>query len=374
MYDLALEFSERGNNVTVVTLSENLNRNFEIEKKNGITILRFKTGKIEFAKSKFIRGLNEFFISYRIWKYGKKYFVNNPSDLLIWYSPTIFFGKIISKLKKLNNSRTYLILRDIFPQWAIDTGNLKKGFFYYFLKKMEIFQYNQADKIGVQSPSNLEYFRQNKFKKSYRLEVLYNWTKVQSRKVPCSNFRKNLNIEDKIIFFYGGNIGIAQDIDNILRLATNLKDCKEAYFLIFGDGSEFNRIDSLIKLKNLKNISLNHSLSQEKYLSILSEVDVGIISLDKNFKTSNFPGKMLGYMEFSLPMLISLNKGNDLKDLIEKSNSGYVSYNGDDESLKTNALEFIKNPNLINRLGVNSRALLEQKFTSKKAVDKILSP
>ena len=79
-------------------------------------------------------------------------------------------------------------------------------------------------------------------------------------------------------------------------------------------------------------------------------------------------------MEFSLPMLISLNKGNDLKDLIEKSNSGYVSYNGDDESLKTNALQFIKNPNLINILGINSRALLEQKFTSKKAVDKILSP
>ena len=99
MYDLALEFSERGNNVTVITLSENLTRNFEIEKKNGITILRFKTGKIEFAKSKFIRGLNEFFISYRIWKYGKKYFVNNPSDLLIWYSPTIFFGKIILLLR-----------------------------------------------------------------------------------------------------------------------------------------------------------------------------------------------------------------------------------------------------------------------------------
>ena len=95
MYDLAMEFNQMGNNVTVITLSEEIDRNLEIENSNGITILRFKSGKIESANSKLIRGLNELLISYKIWIYGKKYFKKNPSDLLVWYSPTIFFGKII---------------------------------------------------------------------------------------------------------------------------------------------------------------------------------------------------------------------------------------------------------------------------------------
>ena len=371
MYDLAMEFNQMGNNVTVITLSEEIDRNLEIENSNGITILRFKSGKIESANSKLIRGLNELLISYKIWIYGKKYFKKNPSDLLVWYSPTIFFGKIISKLKKINKSKTYLILRDIFPQWALDTGILKKGISYSFLKQMEIFQYNQADKIGVQSPSNLDYFNHNNLK--YNLEVLYNWTKVQTEPPPFYNFRDKFGLKNKVVFFYGGNIGIAQDIDNIIRLAINLIDQVEAHFLIVGDGSEFNRIKNIIKDKNLNNISLHPSVTQNKYLSMLSEFDIGIISLDKNFKTSNFPGKMLGYMEFSLPMLISLNKGNDLKNLIEKFDSGYVSFNGDDTNFANNALKLLNNSIKRKKMGINSRKLLEKKFTSKNAANMILS-
>ncbi len=355
-----------------MTLSEDINKNVDIENYNGITILRIKTGKISSSSSRLIRAINETLISYKIWKYGKDYFSNNGCDLIVWYSPTIFFGKIIHKLKKYYKSKTYLVLRDIFPDWAWDTGQIKNYLIYKYFKKKEYFQYDQADTIGVQSPSILTYFERKKLDSKYNLEVLYNWTKIQNKKVKFLNFRDKFKLKNKTIFFYGGNIGVAQDLDNVVRLAKNLINFQKIHFLLVGDGTEFNRISRLIKKNRLDNISLYQSVNQYEYLSLLSEVDVGLISLNKNFKTSNYPGKMLGYMEFYLPILMSTNKENDLISLIESSNSGLVSINGDDEMFLKNTITLFKNIKMRKKMGDNSFKLLKEKFSSESAADKIL--
>ena len=373
IHDLANRFSDLGNNVTIITLSEEINEKIEIEVVNNIKIIRIKIGKISASTNKISRAINEMSISYKVWKYGKEYFLNNKCDLLIWYSPTIFFGKVINKIKKLSNAKTYLILRDIFPQWALDFGVLKKGIVYYYFKMMELYQYKQADVIGVQSPSDLEYFKKNNLYQKYKIEVLYNWTQVQNEVLIKSSYRNKFNLNDKVVFFYGGNIGIGQDIDNILRLAKNLIKKSKAHFLLVGDGSEFERINMLIKSEKLSNVTLKKSVKQKEYLSMLSEFDIGLISLNKNFTTSNFPGKMLGYMEFSMPMLISLNKGTDLEILIKKTNSGLTSINGDDETFKNNALVLLQNSNLREKMSINSNDLLFDKFTAEIASTKILS-
>ncbi len=373
-HDLAIEFDNKGYKVTVVTLSEDITENFEVEYYNNIDILRIKSGRISSSNSRIVRGINEILISYRIWKYGKNYFLNNDCDLIVWYSPTIFFGKIINKLKNLYKAKTYLVLRDIFPDWAWDTGQIKNFILYKYFKIKEYYQYDQADIIGVQSPSILNYFIEKKLDSKYNLEVLYNWTKIQSKKIKFLDFRNKYNLKDKIIFFYGGNIGVAQDIDNIVRLAKNLVKYKKIHFLLVGEGSEFKRINNIIKEENLKNISLHKSLNQNKYLSLLSEVDVGIISLNKKFKTSNYPGKMLGYMEFKIPILLSSNRENDLIDLLETTNSGFVSINGDDEMFRTNAIKLFENVELRKEMGNNAFELLNEKFSSKSAADQIFSP
>ena len=124
-HDLAIEFDNKGYKVTVVTLSEDITDNFEVEYCNNIDILRIKSGRISSSNSRIIRGINEILISYKIWKHGKHYFLNNNCNLIVWYSPTIFFGKIINKLKNLYKVE-YIFLRIFF---LIGHGILKLKFF-----------------------------------------------------------------------------------------------------------------------------------------------------------------------------------------------------------------------------------------------------
>jgi len=371
MYDLGQDLLLKGHEVSIITVCEDIDEKIQISNEDGVNVVRVKSGKIDGA-NRYIRALNEIRLSSSIWKNGKDFFNNNTCELVIWYSPSIFFGSLIKKIKEKNNCFSYLILRDIFPQWALDTGILKKGIIFNFFKKVEIVQYDNADIIGVQSPDNLTYFKNNNLYDKYKIEVLYNWTSLVNTENLKTDFRLKLGLQNKVVFFYGGNIGQAQDLQNIIRLASRIQNETSAHFLIVGDGTESIKLKKIISELQLKNISILKSVDQSTYFAMLSEFDVGLISLEKNFRTSNFPGKMLGYMQYSKPILASINPGNDLKKILLDNNAGLVSINGDDDLLVTNCLYLIQNPDARNTIGNNGYNLLKNIFSVNNASSQIL--
>jgi len=336
-------------------------------------VLRVRTGPIKGVR-KVVRAINEWRLSSVMWRSAKRFFESTPCDLVVYYSPTIFFGALVGRLKRLWGCSTYLILRDIFPQWAVDAGVLpERGLAYRFFRRKELEQYEVADVIGVQSPANLEYFSQAGLARRYRLEVLYHWTPESHGAIPQTDYRRRLGLEGKVVFFYGGNIGVAQDMDNIVRLAENVRDVPRIYFLLLGEGSEVERLRRSIRSKQLSNISIHPSVDQQTYLGVLSEFDVGLITLDRGLKTQNLPGKMLGYMYFGMPTLASINPGNDLREILEQHQAGLVCLNGEDKRLREYALQLAHDEELRRSIGENGRRLLRSQYTVARAARQILS-
>ena len=240
MRDLALEYVRQGHQVIVATPGDAVEGTARITEEDGVTLVRVKTGDLKYANKAF-RMWRECRLSATMWQGACKFFQANPCDLIVFYSPTIFFGDLVNRLKTIWGCPSYLILRDIFPQWAVDAGLIRKGMVYRYLKRKELAQYAAADLIGVEASGNLSYFRNELAGYDYRVEVLHNWLDV--RKQPASNsyWRHKLGLNNKVIFFYGGNIGVVQDLDNILRLAAGLRDHEEVFFLLVGSGSEVLR-------------------------------------------------------------------------------------------------------------------------------------
>src|SRR5574343_603487 len=129
---------------------------------------------------------------------------------IIWYSPTIFLGPLVAKLKRLHGCRSYLILRDLFPDWAVDAGVMRKGLAYRVLKWVESYQYRQADVIGVQTPANLPHLTPWD-DGTRRIEVLPNWL-APAVSAPCSLDVSQTALAGRRIFVYAGNMGVAQDM------------------------------------------------------------------------------------------------------------------------------------------------------------------
>jgi len=205
-----------------------------------------------------------------------------------------------------------------------------------------------------------------------KVEVLHNWIKLGNN-VEVGDERRQLGLEGKVVFFYGGNIGVAQEMDNIVGLAEDLHEHPEVYFLLVGGGSEVQRLKSVIKAKELGNIMIHRPVSQQRYFGMLSQFDIGLISLSRKLKTHNLPGKMLGYMHFSKPILACINPGNGLKNILEESESGLVCYSGEREQLSACALRLARDAKLRWQMGRNGRAVLEERFSVGRVASQILS-
>jgi O26-antigen biosynthesis N-acetyl-L-fucosamine transferase len=372
VHDLAAELGRRGNHAVVLTPSEAVGGELESRIEDGVTVVRVKTGPIK-GVQRIIRAANEVRLPARIWRSAKRFLRQNPCDLILFYSPTIFFGALVRKLKALWNCPAYLILRDIFPDWAVDAGVLQKGLICRYFRRVAAEQYRIADVIAVQSPANLPFFAAEFPREKFRLKVLFNWTALQEGPQPRTNYRASLGLKGKIVFLYGGNLGVAQDMDNILRLAARLAFRQDVRFLLVGEGSEVRRLRKSIEPNGAHNVQILPGMPQGEYLSMVSEFDVGLISLDGRLTTHNVPGKLLSYLYWGMPVLASVNQGNDLFVLLREGGAGYCFANGDDEALMQAALRLADDADLRAAMGRNARRLLEQTFSVQHAANQIFA-
>lgn len=261
----------------------------------------------------------------------------------------------------------------MFPQWAIDAGLLKSGslierYFRFFEKT----SYSQADRIGLMSERNLEIFRETN--KGFPCEVLRNWASLTQVVLPDNyvSIRAQLNLENKIIYFYGGNIGHAQDMANLMRLTRKMMPHENAHFLFIGQGDEVQLINKLAKEWELNNFTYLPSVDQNTFKNILSEVDVGLFSLSARHSSHNFPGKLLGYMVQGLPILGSVNVGNDLLEIVNDSCSGFIHVNGEDDKLYNSALLLLNKDDIRYQYGENAQKLLREEFSVETAARNIV--
>lgn len=370
MYDLAVSMQGDGNQVTVLAPHVQIDEPMLIKEVDGIETIFFRSGQLKnIGKAK--RAINETLLPIKAWQATKKYFLNNHYDVIVYYSPSIFLGSLVRKLKNIWQAKSYLVLRDIFPQWTVDNGMIKpNSLIHKYFQCFEKVNYQAADKIGVMSVANLRLF-QNKTD-FHKYEVLNNWISID-QPTPSSNiFRKKLGLDEKIIFFYGGNIGQAQYMINLIDITKHFKSFKDVHFLFVGQGDEVNLLLQKQVEFNLNNMTYLPAISQSEYNQLVKEIDVGMFSLHPEHTTHNFPGKLMGYMEASKPILGVVNAGNDLQDLICSTQSGFVSTCVDDELLE-NAEKLAGSSVLRQELGGNGQKVLEKYFSVDSARTQILA-
>ncbi|WP_265427131.1 glycosyltransferase family 4 protein [Chryseobacterium sp. YIM B08800] len=363
--DLLRKFRNEGHDVTIVTPVERrrkISTNFS--EKEGVSILQVKTLNIQ--KTNIIeKGIGTLAIEYQYLSAIKKYTSNKKFDLVLYSTPPITFAKVIEFVKKRDGAKSYLLLKDIFPQNAVDMNMLKQGGFLHkqFLKK-EKKLYQISDTIGCMSPANVDFvLKYNPEIRNSKVEVnpntiepvAFNYSDEQKKAI-----REKYKIAiDKKVFVYGGNLGKPQGLDFLLETIENTK-YDEVFFLIVGNGTEFPKIEKWFKDNNPKNAKLLHKLPKEDYDHLLAACDVGLIFLDQNFKIPNFPSRLLSYLEMKIPVMVATDPNTDIGNIIEEAKCGYKVMAGDQNEMQQK-LESLLNDDL-QKLGENAEKLLKNEY------------
>lgn len=371
--DLSREFAEQGHETVVLVASPELDQPWKIDTEDSLIVARLQsptTKDISYTR----RLAGEFLMPFAMMRnYSKCPLSESRYDAIIWYSPTIFLGPFVRWLKQRNGCRSYLIVRDIFPQWAADMGLISRGLPFQFLNQIANYQYRSADVIGVQTPGNLSFFSGFRTKHpALRVEVLQNWlTKAPDR--GCAIDISRTKLAGRHIFVYAGNMGVAQQMDKLLNLACAMRDRQDVGFLFVGRGSEVQRLRQLAAQQSPNNILFEDEISPDDIPGLYRQCHVGMICLDSRHRTHNIPGKFLTYMQSGLPILASINDGNDLRDLVETHRVGRVSIDpsGNDLVALVDAMLSVElvDPGIATRCHM----LSDELFSSRAAVQQIIS-
>ncbi|WP_019908920.1 glycosyltransferase family 4 protein [Paenibacillus sp. HW567] len=368
--DLMQEFKDRGDEVYVTCQREKrYGKETELSVESGIHVLRVKTGNV--TKTGFIeKGISTLLLENQFIEAIKKYYNHVQFDLVIYSTPPITFVKIVEYIKKRDGSKSYLLLKDIFPQNAVDLGMIKeRSLVWHYFRKKEKKLYEISDHIGCMSQGNVDYVIEHNIEVgSYKIEVCPNSIKPvempQTSQSEKNNIRAKYNIpHDSVLYTYGGNLGKPQGIDFLLKFIESIKSMENIYLLIVGSGTEYEKIkDHLIESKQT-NTRLEKYLPKNEFDEILMASDVGLIFLDPRFTIPNFPSRLNSYMEFGLPILAATDINTDVKDMLYEAKCGLWSRSGDLEDFKNNVINLNSNEKLRLEMGSNGRVYLEENFT-----------
>jgi len=340
MQELAEELHKRQHTITVVTsypqynlTSEEKNKSFqEYKNENGINVLRVKT--LPYHKVNFMRrGISEVTIPYLFFSRIKKY-IKEKVDVIIVYTPPLSLAKVGNMVKKRFGGRFILNVQDIFPQNAVDLGVIKNSFVLKYFEMIEDNAYRDADVITAHSEGNKKFLTERKRVPCDKVTIVHNWidTEPYRKARNTGGFREKYGIRNKFILLFAGVIGPSQGLDLIISVAKDLKDNPDICFLLVGDGKERNRLETLAHDGGLHNIVFQEFVSKDDYPALVKEADVGLVCLSPSNKTPVVPGKILGYMAGSVPVVAFLHKESDGHALIKEAQCGYSVISDDREN------------------------------------------
>ena len=373
--DLLRKFRDNGHEVTIVSPAERKYGNkTKYIQQSGVRILNVWTTNIQ--KTNILeKGITTLLLEFYYYKAIKKYLNYKDIDLILYSTPPITFTNLIKQLKKASNAKTYLLLKDIFPQNAVDLNLLKYGgIVYNYFRKQEKVLYKISDFIGCMSPANLNYVLENNPEiEKNKLEVNPNSLEVKENSFGLvTDLYIKYNIpRNKIIFIFGGNLGIPQGIEFLKVNIAYCKSIKEAFFLIVGDGTEYDNFSHWIQTEGIINALLMKELPKSEYDEIIRLSHVGLIFLNPLFTIPNFPSRILSYMQNCLPVICATDIVTDIGETAVNNNFGYKCLTSDSEAFFEYVIKLL-DKNLRITMGKNGFEFLCKEYSVENSYNKII--
>ena len=376
--DLMRKFRDEGHVVYVIHPNERrLGKPTEVKTVGGIHCLGVRTLNVTRANVA-EKGIGQLLLEGLYKRAMKKHFGGVKFDLILYSTPPITFNKVIKAAKRRNpEAMTYLLLKDIFPQNAVDLGMMTKtgvkGMLYKMFRKKEKELYRISDFIGCMSPANVRFvLEHNPEVKAEKVEIAPNSYDVphagdeetkSQRDEKTKSIREKYGLPtDKPIFIYGGNMGKPQGIPFLVECMRAVKDREDCHFVIVGDGTEYPKLEAFVNECRPKAVSVFRSLPKADYDELAAACDVGLIFLDYRFTIPNYPSRLLPYLMSKKPILACTDPNCDTGSIATENGYGVWAPSNDAEAFVARVDELLNAD--LKQMGENGYQFFLNNYTS----------
>lgn len=363
--DLLNALLARGHQITALVGTSRPVDDSKIHFENGCEIVYFNISN-QFGVNKFKKGLIQLMIEPKMMHQLMRHLRGRRFDAVVYPTPPITLANVVKYCREEFGAESYLMLKDIFPQNAVDLGMMRRGgICHRYFSAIERRLYRFSDHIGCMSPANLEYMRRHLPPGARgKLELFPNTIRISP--LPAVPGRRNDGVTR---FVFGGNLGKPQAIDFLLNCLLKLRAEKRAHFDIIGAGSESARVQRFLKEHHIDNAHFSERLPREEYARLVMGSDVGLVLLSHDFTIPNYPSRILSYMQQKKAILAATDDVSDVRQLIEcDAKCGFWCSSADEDGFVEKVRFICDHPEILRECGENGYAYLCENFSVERSV------
>ncbi len=368
--DLMRELIRRGNEIYIASpVERRFGKPTHLIEYPHCQILKIKT--LNLQKTNVVeKGFGTLLLESQFDRAIRKFWGNIKFDLVLYSTPPITFNKVIERVKNRCGCPSYLMLKDIFPQNAVDLGMMKEGsLLHKMFRRKEERLYQISDRIGCMSPANCEFvIKHNPSVLPEKVELCPNAIEPVDNQKPTDDERNKLLSQfgiptDKTLFIYGGNLGKPQGIDFLLEVVAANEKNNNSHIVIVGSGTEYPKIQHWFENNKPVNSTLLSALPKADYDTLIRACHVGLIFLDPRFTIPNFPSRLLSYLENSMPVLLATDTNTDMGRIAEKEGFGLWAESGNIERFMDSMTQLVSDKERLDIMGLKGKQFLLDNYT-----------
>lgn len=330
--DLIRQLQQHGHNVYIVCSTERRNgQPTALVEECGCRVLRVRIGNNKNTNI-IEKGITNMLLPYQYISAIKKFFGDVKFDAVLYPTPPVTQAATVEYIKKRDGAKSYLLLKDIFPQNAVDIGMMTKtgpkSIVYKMFRRKEEKLYRLSDYIGCMSQANVDFLlRHNPYISADKVHVnpnsieVFPYERDAAKKAEiCEKYGIPTNATT---FIYGGNLGRPQDIPFVIECLKANADKSDRFFIVCGNGTEYPKLKAYVEEHKPSNVLLINGLPKAEYEDFVKAFDVGLIFLDHRFTIPNFPSRLLSYMQSRMPVLACTDANTDIGQVIADGGFGW---------------------------------------------------
>lgn len=282
-------------------------------------------------------------------------------------------------LKTLKGCNFVLLVHDVYPEVLSVTGLAhSQSLVYRLMQEVNRLIYGQASRI-ITLGRDMQKLVETKLTQPIegKLICIPNWAETEiiyPIDKQNNSLLQRLNLVDKFVVLYAGNMGRTHDLQILLDAAETLSDTQpQIHFLLIGAGAQKQDVEARVQDQHLPNVTVLSYLPHEQKNVTLNSCDVGIISFLPGMTGVSVPSRMYNQMAAGKPLIAIADNESELAQVIQEEEIGWLVSPQDDDQLVKLLTQIMNDSELCNDMGHKAAQAVLCKYQLKHAVSKYQS-
>ena len=285
--------------------------------------------------------------------------------LVVTNPPTIpYVTKVAAAIKR---AACIVLVYDVYPEVVVATGLMRQTHpIVSLLHWMTSRLFASANAVVVLGRDMRNLITQRYNGGAAKLRIITNWVNVDEIKPALrsdNKILKELNLTEKFVVGYVGNIGRTHDIETIAEAGRLLAGSADIHFLFIGEGAKKPWLERFISHHNLRNFTVLPFQDRTRQSDVHNSCDLSVISLVPGMAGLSVPSRMYNMMSAGKPILAITDQESELALVVEEENIGWVVAAATPDKIARCILLARKSQDVLSEMGNRARIAAIEKYS-----------